>query len=111
MGKEETITNFSFKFIKVVSELINLREKIGEKEAFCKSLCATPSKFDTLMLSMEQYADLGKMSLEDAIGSLKIHYARLQEQEIKEEEQALLARVGEDQLACGCGHGYGRGQG
>ncbi|CAA6660192.1 unnamed protein product [Spirodela intermedia] len=52
---------------------------------------ATPSKFDALTLSLEQYDDLDKMSLDETIGLLSVHELRLKEHELGEEEQTLLA--------------------
>ena len=54
---------------------------------------ATPSKFDALMLSLEQYDDLDKVSLDEVTGSLTVHKLRLIEWESREEEQVLLAKV------------------
>ena len=62
-----------------------------EKEAVRRSLRATPSKFDALTLSLEEYADLDKVSLDEVIGSLTIHKLWFKERESREEEQALSA--------------------
>ena len=54
---------------------------------------ATPSKFDALTLSLEQYGDLDKVSLDEVISSLTSHELRLKERESREEEQALLTKA------------------
>ena len=56
-------------------------------------LRATPSKFDALTLSLEQYGELDKISLDEVMGSLTVHELRLKERESREEEQVLLAKA------------------
>ncbi|CAA6663016.1 unnamed protein product [Spirodela intermedia] len=57
-----------------------------ERKVMQQFLRATPSKFDALTLSVEQYADLDKISLDEVIGSLAVHELRLKERESQEEE-------------------------
>ncbi|CAA6658084.1 unnamed protein product [Spirodela intermedia] len=64
-----------------------------EREIMRQVLRVTPSKFDALTLSMEQYTDLDKISLDEVIGSLTVHELQLKERESREEEQTLLARA------------------
>ena len=51
------------------------------------------AKFDTLILSLEQYSELDKVSLDEVIGSLTVHELWLKERESREEEQVLLAKA------------------
>ena len=55
-------------------------------------LRAKPEKYNTITSSMEQCGDLDTMSLDEAIGSLKIHKDKLQDCE-EERERAFLASV------------------
>ena len=64
-----------------------------EKEAVRRFLRATLAKFDALTLSLEQYGELDKVSLDEVIGSLTVHELRLKERETREEEQVLLAKA------------------
>ncbi|CAA6657040.1 unnamed protein product [Spirodela intermedia] len=64
-----------------------------EREIMQQVLRVTPSKFDALTLSMEQYTDLDKISLDEVIGSLTVHELQLKERESREEEQTLLVRA------------------
>ena len=50
-----------------------------------------PPRYDSLMLSLEQFGDLDSMLLVEAIGSLKVHDMRLSDRDAREEEQALLS--------------------
>lgn len=93
MAKNDSVVDFMMKFTRIVSELWNLGETMEEREVVWHFLRVTPSKFDALTLSMEQYRDLDKVSLDEVIGSLIVHELRIKEHESCEEEQALLARA------------------
>ncbi|XP_078445049.1 uncharacterized protein LOC144714229 [Wolffia australiana] len=92
-----------------------------EREAVWRFLRATPSKFDALTLSLEQYGDLDKISLDEVIGSLTVHELRLKERETREEEQALLVKSmnkmkmmnegASSSRGGGRNHNHGRGRG
>lgn len=79
MAKTDFVVDFAMKFIHIVSDLRNLGEVMEEKDVVCQFLRATLSKFDTLTLSLEQYGNLDKVSLDEVIGSLTIHELRLKE--------------------------------
>ncbi|CAA6666421.1 unnamed protein product [Spirodela intermedia] len=57
-----------------------------ERETVRHFLRATPSKFDALTLTLEQYSDLDKVNLDEVIDSLTIHELWLKELESREEE-------------------------
>ncbi|CAA7396684.1 unnamed protein product [Spirodela intermedia] len=61
-----------------------------EREVVRRLLRATPSKFNALTLSLEQYGDLDKISLNEVIGSLSVHKLQLKELESQEEESNLI---------------------
>ena len=63
MGKTDSIVDFATKFTQIVSNLRNLGETMEERDVVMRFLRATPSKFDALTLSLEQYGDLDKVSL------------------------------------------------
>ncbi|CAA6672148.1 unnamed protein product [Spirodela intermedia] len=89
----EGVVDFVIKFTCIILDLQNLGETMEEREVVQRFLWATPSKFDALTLSIEQYADLDKINLDEVIGSLTVHELWLKERESQEEEQALLART------------------
>ena len=93
MGKTESVVDFAMKFTHIVSDLRNLGETMEEKEVVRRFLRATPAKFDALTLSLEQYGELDKVSLDEVIGSLTVHKLRFKERESREEEQVLLAKA------------------
>ena len=94
---------------------------MDEKDVVRRFLRATPSKFDALTLSLEQYADLDKVILDEIIGSFTVHELRLKERKSREEEQTLLAKAlnktkltSEEESSSrsrGRHHGRGRGRG
>ena len=64
-----------------------------EKEVVWQFLRATPSKFNSLTLSLEQYSDIDKVSLYEVIGSLSVQELQVKEHESREEEQVLVAKA------------------
>ena len=50
-------------------------------------------KFDTLTLSLEHLGTIKPMSVEEVLGSLRLHESRLLERDSCEEEQALLTKA------------------
>ena len=119
MGKTETVVDFAMKFTYIVSDVQNLGETMEEKEVELSFLRATLAKFDALTLSLEQYGELDKVSLDEVIGSLTVHELRLKERETREEEQILLAKamskrmisIEEESSSRGRGRHRGRGRG
>ena len=120
MAKTDSVMDFGMKFMHIVSYLQNLEEEMEEKEVVRRFLRVTPTNFDALTLSLEQYGDLDKVSLDEVIGSLTVHELWLKERESREEEQVLLAKAlskanissKEESLSHGrgCHHGRGRGR-
>ena len=119
MGKLDSVVDFVMKFTHIVSDLRNLGEAMEEKEVVRRFLRETRAKFDALTLSLEQYGELDKVSLDEVIGSLTVHELRLKERETSEEEQVLLTKAmgkakitnEEESLSRGRGRHRGRGRG
>ena len=70
--EEESMAEFVGKLSKVSSQLRSLGEKIDDGVLVSKLLRAAPEKFDAITSSIEKFGDMDSMSLEEAIGSLKI---------------------------------------
>ena len=66
---------------------------MDEKKMVRRLLRVTRAKFDALTLSLEQYGDLDKVSIDEVIGSLTVHELRLKERESRVEEKVLLAKA------------------
>ena len=98
MAKIDSAADFEMKFTHIISNLRNLREVMEEKDVMLRFLRVTPSKFDALTLSLEQYDDLEKVSLDEVVSSLTVHELQLKEHESCEEEQVLLAKALSDNM-------------
>ena len=77
MREEDSIADFAAKLTRLVAHMQSLGEKIAEGIIVFKLLRATPVKYDPITSSMEKFGDLDAMTLDEAIGSLKIHEDKL----------------------------------
>lgn len=77
MKDTETIDEFTVKVNNVVSNIRALGDKIEEDYVVKKLLRAVPSKFVQIASTIEQFADLEKMTVEEVIGRLKAHEERI----------------------------------
>lgn len=77
MKDTEQLDDFCVKLNGLVTNITALGEKIAESYVVKKLLRAVPQKFLQIALTMEQFGDLDKMTVEEAIGSLKVHEERL----------------------------------
>ncbi|XP_078433682.1 uncharacterized protein LOC144704977 [Wolffia australiana] len=128
MGKDEFIDDFSGKLSNIVAQLRSLGEDINEASVIGKLLRSTPAKFDPITSTLEQFGDFKTMTLDEAIGSLKVHEAKIPDRQLEEEEQALLTQAIEKNKGRGeylknergehskgrgrgCTRGHGRGRG
>ena len=122
MRKDEKVSDYSLRFTKVISELRDLGENLEEKDAVAKLLRSLQQKFDTLTLSLENIGTIKPMTVEEVLGSLRVHESRLIETDNREEEQALLTKaskmskkIDQGQTSRGRGRygqrGRGRGRG
>ena len=78
MQEEDFVANFAAKLTRLVANMRSLGEKIAEGIIVSKLLRATPAKYDPIMSSIEQFGDLDTMTLDEAIGSLRIHEDKLE---------------------------------
>ena len=85
-----------------------------------KLLRSMPVKYDFLTFSLEQFGNMRGLSVDEVIGSLRVHEKRLQERDLREEEQVLLSRAynqskktdrGSSSRGRGTSRGRGRGRG
>ena len=58
-----------------------------------KPLQSMPVKYASLTFSLEQFRNMRGLSIDEVIGSLRVHEQRLQERDLREEEQVWLARA------------------
>lgn len=117
MGKEELVINFVDKLSRVLTQLKSFRENITKATVVRRLFQFTPVKFDPITTTLEQFNNFKPMTLDETLGSLKVHEKKLQEGQIeKEQEQALLTHIIEKNKGLGgnsrgCGRGRNRGCG
>ena len=71
--KDEKVNDFSSRFTKIISKLRDLGERLEEKEAVTKLLRSMPVKYDCLNFSLEQFRNMRGLSVDEVIGSLRVH--------------------------------------
>ncbi|XP_078440486.1 uncharacterized protein LOC144710554 [Wolffia australiana] len=81
MGDEESVTDFSGKLLGIVTQMRNLGEQVDEGVIVSKLLRAAPEKLDPITSTPEQFGNIDSMSLEEAVGSLKIYKEKLQDRQ------------------------------
>ncbi|CAO2163418.1 unnamed protein product [Urochloa humidicola] len=105
MSNAESVDDFAGKFMTLVGRIRELGDAVEEKYVVKKLLRSVSTKFFNVASSMVLFGDINNMTMEDTIGSLKPHEELLKGQEVRSEEQLLVAR-GEDSA-----RGRGRAQG
>lgn len=71
MKETETMDDFSAKITNIVSNIRALGDKVEEADMVKKLLRAVPSKFVQNASTIEQFADMETMTIEEVIGRLK----------------------------------------
>ena len=80
MKDNEKLDEFSIKLNGLMANIRALGETVDEGYVVKKLLRAVPTKFLQITSTIEQFGDLDKMSIEEAVGSLKAHEERLKGQ-------------------------------
>ncbi|CAL5032889.1 unnamed protein product [Urochloa decumbens] len=105
MSNAESVDDFAGKFMTLVGRIRELGDAVEEKYVVKKLLRSVSTKFINVASSMVLFGDINNMAMEEAIGSLKAHEELLKGQEVRSEEQLLMARGGDS------ARGRGRAQG
>ena len=87
------ILDYFGKLSRIVVEMRGLGEKIADSEVAAKLLRSVAGKFESITSSIEQFQDIDNLTLNEVLGSLKIHEDKLKDRSLKGEEKALLARA------------------
>ena len=117
MDDDDLFLDYFGKLSCVVNELRSLGEVITDAEVAAKLLRSVSGKFDAITTSIEQFQDLETITLEEVIGTLKVHEDKLKARMVKREEKALLAKTfikekkKDHDPSNGRGPGQGRGKG
>ena len=108
MSYAESVDEFAAKFTTLVGRIRELGDPMEEKYVVKKLLRAVSKKYIGVASSIGLFCDVNKMSMEEAIGSLKAHEELIKGQEEKGTEEKLLMTRGHDSSR---GRGRGRGHG
>ena len=76
-----------------MNELRSLGEVIIDPKVAAKLLRYVSGKFDMITTLIEQFQDLETITLDEVIGTLKVHEDKLKARMVKREEKALLAKA------------------
>ncbi|XP_039771831.1 uncharacterized protein LOC120639992 [Panicum virgatum] len=107
MSEAESVDEFAEKFMMIVGHIRELGDAMDEKYVVKKLLRAVSTKFINIASSMVLFNDINKMTMEEAIGSLKAHEELLKGREVQTEEQLLMARAQNSSQGRGRGRGGG----
>ena len=89
MKENETLNEFSSKFMELVNQMKSYGEEISDKRIVEKLLISLPSKFDPIVAVIEETKDLSLLSAQELFGSLKTYEQRLLRHSEKSVESAF----------------------
>jgi tellurite resistance protein len=73
MSRGETIAEYSVKITNLVSEIKSLGGKVTDTEVIEKLFSSVTEKFTNIVGTIEQFSDITKMTVPEAIGRLRTH--------------------------------------
>ena len=124
IGANEPLDVYAGKISEIVSQASSLGHTLDEKRQIRKLLSSVPERFIQIVAAIEQFADLNKMTFQEAVGRLKAFEERTKRQTKEEDTFGKLLFTKEDVKDkgkhhkcehCGCGNSnqkdFGRGQG
>ena len=77
MKESESVDHFSANVMNIVNQIRVNGEGLFDQKVEEKVLRSLPSKFDTVMVTIEETKDLSLLSLDDLFGSLITHKSRM----------------------------------
>ncbi|GJR23767.1 zinc finger, CCHC-type containing protein [Tanacetum coccineum] len=95
MKEDETIDTFTAKLTTLASKAAGLGHTFDDSTLVRKLLNAVPDRYLQIVASIEQYSDLGEMSLEEAIGRLKAYEERIKfkkGKQVNDQEKLMFTR-------------------
>ncbi|KAI8557075.1 hypothetical protein RHMOL_Rhmol05G0306400 [Rhododendron molle] len=121
MEEDETISSYFTRMLMIVNQMRRYGEKLDDVRVMEKILRSLSTKFDTVMVAVEESKDLNTMTVEELLATLEIHEQRINKRSSKTgQEQALQAKLtfrrnveegGTSQIARGRGRGRGQARG
>ncbi|RVW55367.1 Retrovirus-related Pol polyprotein from transposon TNT 1-94 [Vitis vinifera] len=93
MKENETLNEFSSKFMELVNQMKSYGEEISDKRIVEKLLISLPNKFDPIVAMIEEIKDLSLLSVQELFGSLKTYEQRLLRHSEKSVESAFQSKI------------------
>ena len=93
MDEDDLFLYFFRKLSCVVNKLRSLGEVITDAKVVTKLLRSVSRKFDAITTSIEKFWDLDTITLEEVMGTLKVHEDKIKARLVKREEKALLEKA------------------
>lgn len=78
MGEKETIKDFMMRITRLLNQVKACGDTITENYVVTKSLCSLTSRFDNVVVAIEELKDLAMMSKEEMQSSLEAHEQRME---------------------------------
>ena len=92
MTNGESIADFLSKAMAIVSQMHTYGEKISKETIVVKVLRSLIPKFNHVVVAIEEAKDLSILSVDELMGSLQAHEARINRSSEKNEEKALQVK-------------------
>ncbi|KAL4362876.1 hypothetical protein GQ457_04G016030 [Hibiscus cannabinus] len=92
MNNAETIADFLSRAMSIVSQMRSYGEQISDETIVAKVLRSLTSKFDHVVVAIEESKDLSVLSVDELMGSLQAHESRINRSLEKNEEKAFQVK-------------------
>ena len=92
MTNGESIADFLSRAMAIVSQMCTYGEKISDETIVAKVLRSLTPKFDHVVATIEEAKDLSTLSVDELMGSLQAHEARINRASERNKEKALQVK-------------------